>query len=41
MAIVQDPETAEVDSMPKAAIQACAVDHILSLEEISALLNIL
>jgi two-component system chemotaxis response regulator CheB len=41
MAIVQDPDTAEVGSMPKAAIQSCAVDHILSLEEISALLNTL
>ncbi len=39
LAIVQDPDTAEVDSMPKAAIQACAVDYILPLEEISALLN--
>ncbi|MCX6242696.1 MAG: chemotaxis protein CheB [Bacteroidetes bacterium] len=39
MAIVQDPETAEVDSMPKAAVAACAVDHVLSLEEISAFLN--
>lgn len=39
MAIVQDPETAEVDSMPKAAIQSCAVDYILSLEEIAAFLN--
>ena len=41
MAIVQDPETAEVDSMPRAAIQSCAVDHILSLEEIAAFLNTL
>lgn len=39
MAIVQDPETAEVDSMPRAAIEACAVDHVFSLEEISAFLN--
>ncbi|MEI7491352.1 MAG: chemotaxis protein CheB [Bacteroidota bacterium] len=39
LAIVQDPDTAEVDSMPKAAIQACTVDYILPLEEISALLN--
>ena len=39
MAIVQDPDTAEVDSMPKAAILACAVDHVLSLEEIAAFLN--
>lgn len=39
MAIVQDPDTAEVNSMPRAAIEACAVDQILSLEEISAFLN--
>ncbi|MCX6285449.1 MAG: chemotaxis protein CheB [Bacteroidetes bacterium] len=39
LAIVQDPDTAEVDSMPKAAIQACAVDHVLPLEEIAAFLN--
>ena len=38
-AIVQDPDTAEVDSMPKAAIQNCEVDYILSLEEIAAFLN--
>jgi len=41
MAIVQDPATAEADSMPKAAIQACAVDHVLGIEEISAFLNTL
>lgn len=39
LAIVQDPDTAEVDSMPKAAIKACSVDHVFSLEEISAFLN--
>lgn len=39
MAIVQDPSTAEVDSMPRAAIQACRVDHVLSIEEIAAFLN--
>jgi len=39
MAIVQDPETAEVDSMPKAAIQTTVVDYILNVEEIAALLN--
>jgi two-component system chemotaxis response regulator CheB len=41
VAIVQDPVTAEVDSMPRAAIQNCKVDYILSLEEIAALLNTL
>jgi len=39
LAIVQDPDAAEADSMPKAAIQACSVDHVLSLEEIAAFLN--
>ena len=39
LAIVQDPDTAAVDSMPKAAIQNCEVDHVLSLEEIAAFLN--
>ena len=38
-AIVQDPDTAEVDSMPRAAIQNCKVDKILSLEEIAVFLN--
>ncbi len=39
LVIVQDPETAEADSMPRAAIHACTVDHVLGLEEISAFLN--
>jgi two-component system chemotaxis response regulator CheB len=38
-AIVQDPDTAEVDSMPRAAIQNCKVDKVLSLEEIAVFLN--
>ncbi len=37
--IVQDPENAEVDSMPKAAIRTAKVDHILTLEGIAAFLN--
>ncbi len=32
--IVQTPESAEVATMPKAAIAACRVDHILALEKI-------
>ncbi len=36
--IVQDPETAEVDVMPRAAIAACAVDHVLPLAKIGPLL---
>lgn len=39
MVIVQDPETAEVDSMPLAAINAVEVDHIVPLENIADLLN--
>lgn len=39
LTIVQDPETAEVESMPRAAIQATVTDHILPLEEIAAFLN--
>jgi two-component system chemotaxis response regulator CheB len=37
--IVQDPVSAEVDSMPKAAIAKCRVDRILRLEEMTPLLN--
>jgi len=39
--IVQDPDTAEVDSMPRAAILTTSVDKIMSIEEISAFLNTL
>ncbi|MBU0483866.1 MAG: chemotaxis protein CheB [Proteobacteria bacterium] len=38
LTIVQNPETAEVASMPKAAIAACAVDFILDLPDIVKLL---
>lgn len=38
-AIVQNPETAEVATMPKEAIKSTAVDHILDLEDIGQLLN--
>ncbi|MFH1562896.1 MAG: chemotaxis protein CheB [Nitrospirota bacterium] len=38
MAIVQDPKTAEADSMPKAAIAATEVDKILPLSEIGGFL---
>lgn len=34
LAIVQDPETANSDIMPKAAIAVTKVDHVLPLEEI-------
>jgi two-component system, chemotaxis family, protein-glutamate methylesterase/glutaminase len=39
LVIVQDPDTAEVDSMPRAAILATEADYILPLGEIPAILN--
>ncbi len=39
LVIVQDPTTAEADLMPKAAIEATAVDYVGSLQEIGMLLN--
>ena len=39
LAMVQDPETAEVDIMPKAAVDATEVDYVLPLEEIGPFLN--
>jgi two-component system chemotaxis response regulator CheB len=39
LTIVQDPETAEVESMPRAAIQTAVVDHIVPLDEIASFLN--
>lgn len=41
LTIVQDPLTAEADSMPKAAILLHKVDKILSVKEIAAFLNAL
>ncbi|WP_083773494.1 chemotaxis protein CheB [Desulfofarcimen acetoxidans] len=38
LAVVQDPLDAEVDSMPRAALAATAVDFILSLEQIASFL---
>ncbi len=38
LTVVQSPETAEVATMPLAAIKQTAVDHILSLREIGRLL---
>lgn len=38
LAIIQDPETAESDYMPKSAIAAIVPDYILSLENIIKLL---
>ena len=39
LAIVQDPKKAESEMMPRSAIEACNVDHILALEEIPILLQ--
>ncbi len=39
LAIVQNPETAEVNTMPKEAIKSTAIDHILDLEDIARFLN--
>jgi len=36
--IVQDPKTAEVDTMPSSAIKESKVDYILTLEDIAKLL---
>lgn len=38
LTIVQDPHTAEVDGMPRAAIEATKIDHILTLEQIGPFL---
>jgi len=38
LAIVQDPQTAEVDGMPRAAVEATKVDHILTIEQIGPFL---
>jgi len=38
LTLVQDPATAEAEIMPRSAIQANAVDQILSLADIAALL---
>ena len=40
MTIVQNPKTAESPSMPKAALNATQVDHVLDLEQILPLLEI-
>ena len=39
LAIVQDPEGAESDAMPRAALAACKADYVLSLEEIASFLK--
>jgi two-component system chemotaxis response regulator CheB len=39
LAVVQDPDTAKSDIMPRSAIATTEVDHILPLEEIGNFLN--
>lgn len=39
LAVVQSPETAEAEAMPRAAIEAADVDYILPLNEIGCFLN--
>ncbi len=39
LTIVEDPATAEVKSMPRAALLSTPADHVLSLEKIAPLLN--
>lgn len=39
--IVQDPASAEVDSMPKAAIARCQVDKVMPLDQMAEFLNTL
>ncbi len=38
LAVVQDPETAESPMMPRAAIEAAQVDHVLTLPQIASFL---
>ncbi|NQZ59339.1 MAG: chemotaxis protein CheB, partial [Lentisphaeraceae bacterium] len=39
LTLAQDPETAEVPTMPQASIEATDIDHIASLQGISCLLK--
>lgn len=39
LTVVQDPDTAYVDTMPRAAMEMVKVDHVLSLEKIPDFLN--
>jgi two-component system, chemotaxis family, protein-glutamate methylesterase/glutaminase len=41
LTVVQAPETAEADTMPKSAIDFVAVDHIVPLDRLSQFLNTL
>jgi two-component system, chemotaxis family, protein-glutamate methylesterase/glutaminase len=39
LAVVQDPNTAEADGMPRAALKTVKVDHVFPLDEISPFLE--
>ncbi len=39
LAIVQSPESAQADAMPRAALEATSVDHVLPLHHIAPFLN--
>ena len=39
LAIVQDPEEAEMREMPEAVLRTCGADHVLRLAQIAPLLN--
>jgi two-component system chemotaxis response regulator CheB len=41
LTVVQSPDTAEVATMPLAAIESTQVDHVLRLNEIGSFLNVL
>jgi chemotaxis response regulator CheB len=38
LAVAQNPDSAEVDFMPRAAIEATQVDHIMEIEDIAGFL---
>jgi two-component system chemotaxis response regulator CheB len=39
LTIVQDPEECMIDTMPKAALQLCDIDHVLRMDQIIQLLK--
>ena len=41
LAIVQNPEEAEIDTMPQATLDKGGADHVLEIAQIAALLNTL
>lgn len=39
LTLIQDPETAEADVMPRAALAAVQIDHVMTLEKMPAFIN--